>query len=281
MFIDRLPSTRASESTLQEPAQRVADLAAALEPYHQRYERVHDERAVFAYTYFNLTSDLAEFLATPDNNFDDPTWVADLAVAFGNRYMSAMDAIDDWQRSHHDDEASITTLHQMVPRPWADVYWAICHNRSTVLEDLVFAMGAHISYDLPYALLSVGTGIEHLNDYHRMNDVLGSETDAIQDAVTSRYNPLLSQLDHLTKIDEIFTDYWIRVGRSMAWYNAMRLQSPRSKSEAKKSVERTTFYFIQSVRKSGPWPLLRLEGIVRMLFDLTKRWPEPPLDLTT
>lgn len=260
-----------------EPVRRVSDLADELAAYHRRYEATRDSRAVFAYAYLNLTLDLAEWLADPDGPFDDPDWVADLAVAFGARYRTAMDALDDW---HQDDTVDVDdedALHESVPRPWADVYRAICRNRSTVLEDLVFAMGAHITYDLPHALLEVETDTDRLADYHLMNDVLASRTDAIQAVVTNRYNVTISRLERVTGgADEVFTNYWLRVGRSMAWYNAMRLQSPRSRAAAEDAIARSTAALIASVRTTGPWVLRSGYRLARSLLTLTRRWPSPP-----
>lgn len=261
--------------TANEPSRRVAELADELAPYHRRYEGARDSRAVFAFAYFNLTLDLAEWLADPDNAFDDPDWVADLAVAFGSRYRNAMDAIDEWQRDDASDaEAS---LKETVPRPWADVYRAICRDRSTVLEDLVFAIGAHITYDLPYALLDVETETGRLADYHLMNEVLASRTDTIQDIVTNRYNRTIARLDRVIGgADEVFTNYWLRVGRSMAWYNAMRMQSPRSREEAEAAVGRSTSSLIESVRNTGPVFVQTGLRLSRYVLSLTRRWPGPP-----
>lgn len=254
---------------------RVADLADGLAAYHRRYEAERDSRAVFAYTYFNMTHDLAERLARDDAGFDDPGWIADLAEAFATRYMAAMDGLDEWQREHGPDPAVTDSLYRTVPRPWADVYRAICRRRSTVLEDLVVAMAAHITYDLPHALLEVDAETDNLGDYHRMNDVLASGTDAVQDAVTTRYNRVLARLDRIVGgADELFTDYWIRIGRSVAWYNAMRLRSPRSRPDAEGSIERATFHLVRSIRGGGPlrWGV----RLYRELFPLTRRWPHPP-----
>lgn len=264
----------ADSTSATAPADRVAALADDLATFHRRYEADRDNRAVFAYTYFNLTCDLAEELANPDAGFDDPEWVADLAVAFGNRYMLSMNAIDDqW------DVDSSKPPEDVVPRPWGDVYRAICRDRSTVLEDLVFAMAAHITYDLPHALVAVGTDPDRLHDYHLMNDVLAEDTDAIQDAVTARYNWSLSRLDRIAgNADEIFTDYWLRIGRSMAWYNSMRLQSPLSQSEAEGSIERATHHIIRSVRTAGPAPFRWAMDLYRSTSRFARDWPEPPDD---
>lgn len=257
------------------PAYRVADLAEELTPYVQRYERDRDSRAIFAYAYFLLTQHLADRLEASDPDFDEPGWVADLAVAFGDRFMAAMDAIDASRGEPTPDSNAPAELDEAVPRPWNDVHRAICLERSTVLEDLVFAMGAHISYDLPYALLAVGTEPGNLADYHRMNDVLATRTDAIQDAVTDRYNRFLTRFDRMVGGgDELFTEYWIRIGRSMAWYNAMRLQSPRSRTQAEGSINRATFHLIESARSTGPAPVRWGFALYRLLFRLSRRWPD-------
>lgn len=257
-------------------AERVADLADDLAPYHRRYEDARDSRAVFAYTYYNLTRDLADRL-TGGGGFHEPDWVADLAVAFGRRYMTAMDGIDEWER----DPGSAGSLEEAVSRPWADVYRAICRTRSTVLEDLVFAIGAHITYDLPHALLDVGMDAEHLADFHRMNEVMASRTDAIQGAVTDRYNRLVGRLDRIVgETDELLTNYWLRVGRSIAWYNAMRMQSGRSRAAAEGSIERATFHLIESTRSSGPWLLRTGVRAYRWLLPFARRWPGPPAEGT-
>ena len=257
-------------------AERVTKLAYELEPYHVRYEAERDSRAVFAYTYANITHKLAEWLRDPEADVDSPGWVADLAVSFGEHYITAMDAIDEWERTHDADEAARETLYETVPRPWGDVYLAITPRRSTVLEDLIFGMGAHITYDLPKALVQVGTDPDRLGDYHRMNAVLASRTTAIKHAVTDRYNRVLGYLDRVVgQTDEVFTNYWIRVGRSVAWYNAMRLQSPYADAAAAGSIERSTAGLINSVR-GGPLPLRLGSTVYRSAFYAKRQWPETP-----
>lgn len=253
-------------------ANRVAELAENLQPYYEQYEQAKDSRAVFGYAYYNLSLMLADQL-TMTGEFHEPQWVADLAVSFGNRYMSAMDAIDKWKQDPQTHVTLRGLVDESVPRPWADVYLAICQSPSTVLEDLVFAMGAHITYDLPHALVDVGRAKDHLADYHLMNDVLASRTDTIQDAVTNRYNPLIGRIERLVgNADELFTNYWLRIGRSMAWYNAQRLQSPKSREAAEESIALATHHLINSAR-SGPRLMQSGVALHRRLLLLTRRWP--------
>ena len=247
------------------PADRVTELADQLTRYRRRYEAEQDSRAVFAYAYATLTRGLADRLARPDHGFDDPVWVADLATAFGDRYQAAMNSID----------GGTVGPDESVPDPWVAVYRAICLEPSTVLEDLVFSMGAHITYDLPHALVDVGMASTHLRDYHLMNEVLADGTEAIQMAVTGRYNRLFADLDRLAGgADEALTNYQIRIGRSMAWYNAMRLETPGSREQAAASIERTTPALIASVRGEGQWLLRWTLRLVRMGLSTRRTWPD-------
>lgn len=268
------------EANGADASRRVFDLVDELSPYHQRYETARDARAVFAYTYLNLTRGLAERLADPTAGFDDPTWVADLAWAFGRRYMTAMDQLDRWQRtSVSADTTSLDALYADAPRPWVDVYRAICLERSTVIEDLVYAMFAHISYDLPFALLEVDTDVDRLADYHRMNDVLAEHTELIQEIVTDRYDRFLTRIDRLTGgSDEFFTNYGIRVARAVAWYNAMRMRSTISRADAANSIERSTGSFIESIRRPRSRMLAAKFYVARWLSTLIRRWPESQAD---
>jgi hypothetical protein len=277
-------STDVRATDASDASQRVVDLADSLAQYYQRYEADHDARAVFAFSYCNLTRGLAARLADPESGFDDPDWVADLACVFGRRYMAAMDELDQWQRTADGvagDPDSLATLDADVARPWADVYRAICLERSTVLEDLLYGIYAHISYDLPFALLEVDTDVDRLADYHLMNEVLATHTELIQSVVTARYDRLLSRADRVAgTADEFFTNYGIRVARSVAWYNGMRLQSEASREATAASIERSTAAFIDSVRRPRSRVLLGAFSFARYLSSVSRRWPTPQAEAT-
>lgn len=259
-------------------AARVEALAHRLEDYQRRYERARDSRAVFAFAYRNLTLDLADRLAGDDHGFDDPAWVADLALAFGDRYVAAMDAIDAWRAAGAPESA----LYDRAPRPWADVYLAI-EGRSLVVEDLVFAIGAHISHDLPLALGDVDRSPGRLADYHEMNAVLADNTDHVQSAVERRYSHFLRRLDRLlAATDELLTGYAIRTTRSVAWYNAARLAHPPTREAAHGSIDRAVAGLIDGVRAPDAWWLRAGSRVLRTLAR-HRRWPEPaaPADVAS
>src|SRR4051794_1114265 len=171
----------------QTPAESVALIATGLGKNLARYERECRPQAVFAYVYMRLTRRLELALTVGEPAFADPRWVADLAVSLAAGYFTAMERIDAWIASRgveRNAEVSPGDLPDEVPEPWRDAYAASSGDRSYVLEDALFAMMAHISYDLPIALLSMPQGVDvnaHIADFHHMNDVLGAAIDGVQD----------------------------------------------------------------------------------------------------
>lgn len=240
---------------------RLLVLAGRLDEYARRYERQRDSRAVFTNTYAIITRTLASGVA--EIGFHDPEWVTALAEAFAGHYIQALDAFDQ---------------NGDTPRAWAEVFRVLKIKTTSVLEDLVFAMTAHIVNDLPLALLDVGLvdsrQVSHVRDFHKMNDVLGSNIQAIEESVLSRYEPAFKWLDHLGRgYDQILTNYGFRLSRGMAWYNAVRLLDPASAAEAKDSIERSAVQLIDNVRNPPMLSLRIAFRYLRYVAALFRRWP--------
>lgn len=240
---------------------RLFMLAGRLDEYAIRYERMRDSRAVFTHTYGIITRTLAGKIA--DTGFDDVEWIVSLAEAFARHYLLALDAFDQ---------------NGDTPKAWAEVFSVLKLKTTSVLEDLVFAMTAHIVNDLPLALVDVGLvdsrQISHIHDFHRMNDVLGSNIKAIEDDILDRYEPAFKWLDHLGHgYDQILTNYGFRLSRGMAWYNAVRLLDPASSTEAKESIERSAVQLIENVRNPPVLSLRIAYRLLRYVAALFRRWP--------
>ncbi|MFL6098569.1 MAG: DUF5995 family protein [Actinomycetales bacterium] len=260
---------------------KVELVADRLNGYVRRYDETHDHRAAFAFTYFRLTQTLAGSLNRRRPRFRDPDWVADLSVALASQYFRAMDAIDGWlhQKPHQRGHTNRALEQpQGVARPWRDVYQASLVPRSYVLEDVLFSMMAHMSYDLPIALetlASSGKVANHISDYHLMNDVLGSSIDDVQDELAERYWHMMSSLDQLfTRQDELLTNYGIRVARGLAWFNFDRLQDVREHAKARASIERSTAAFIEEIRNPNDWKLRTALTVCRALVPSRRTWPD-------
>jgi hypothetical protein len=247
------------------PEGRVRAIAARLEQDVVRYERARDSRAVFAYGYSLLTRALASALST--DRFEDPDWVAMVAETFAERYFQASEAYD----------------HGLAPpTPWLEVLDAICKQRSSALEDLVFPMTVHIVHDLPLTLVDLGLtaadGTSRVFDHHLVNDVLERTIDTIQESVARRYEPFVGWLDRLgADLDEIATNYGLRVSRGVAWYNANRLLDPASRGDALAAIKRSPLVLVEQVRRPPIWSLRLLFCLTRSIAARFRRWPRYPL----
>lgn len=242
---------------------RFQTIVERMEAYLTRYEAARDSRAVFTYGYIQFTRALWTGLAVAP--FSDPAWVAIMAERFAEKYFEALDALDQGR-------TPVT--------PWREVFDAILGQRSSVLEDLVFGITAHIVHDLPLTLVEVGlyddSGASRVADHHLVNEVLKGAIDGIQDRVASRYEPLVSWLDHLGgDLDEIATDYGLRVSRGLAWYNAIRLLDERSREDALAAVKRGPLVLIEEVRRPPIWSLRFVLRGMRWVSSYFRRWPRP------
>jgi len=249
--------------TTTSSVERLEALAARLDDCARGLEKRKDSRCVFTHAYALMTRRLAVELPTSD--VDDPDWVVALAEAFAAKYFEALEAYD------RGGEA---------PAAWQEVFTTIERRRTSVLEDLVFGVYAHIVRDLPHTLEELGVvdarGHSRLRDHHTVTAIVGRAIDDIQAAVSERYGPYVRWLDHIgNRYDEILTDYGIRLSRGMAWYNALRLDDPRSASSAAAAVEESTRVFVAQVMSP---PLLSLRVFFRAsrwLAGLFRRWPAP------
>ena len=184
----------ATVRALETPEQTIAAIGDDLAQRARAFESARDPRCVFAQAYARLSHELAG--ALPGAGFSDPEWVARLGGVFAGYYLRALHAYD---------------ARALAPGAWATVFHAAEHGRTSVIEDLVLGMTAHIVNDLPQALCDVGLrapdGSSRIADYHRLNDVLGAAIGPIQDEISRRYDPWLHVLDQLFEhYDEILSE---------------------------------------------------------------------------
>jgi Family of unknown function (DUF5995) len=238
--------------------QRLGAVINELRRRADELETQRDGRCVFTRTYARMTLRLADCLE--DGRIDDPEWVTSLSEAFAARYFAALDGTSD-------------------SRAWKEIFAAITGRRprTSVIEDLVFAMTAHIVRDLPYALGDVdflGPGPSHIHDFHAVNAIMGEALEDIQADIAQRYAPAVKFFDRLSKrYDEILTDYGVRLSRGMAWYNAMRLTDPASRSDAARSIEDSPLVFMRNVLSPKRWLIGIMFRTMRVIASVGRRWP--------
>jgi hypothetical protein len=255
-------ATRAQPlQSLDTPRQSIAAIADELERLAGGFERARDPRCVFARAYMRLTRELSR--AVPAAGFADPQWIGQLAQVFAEYYLRALREYD------------AGTLKKGA---WATVFAASERGRTSVLEELVLGMTAHIVNDLPLALCDVGlvapNGQSRIFDYHLLNDVLGRAIEDVQAEVTRRYDPLLRALDHLFEdYDEILTNYGLRISRATAWYNAHRLLDPHSRAAASQAIARSPQVTLDEVLNPPLCSLRFAFRGARLISRAARRWP--------
>lgn len=234
--------------------QRIEAVLEHLVIYLKRYERAHDPRATFTYVYCITT---AFFLEAKDD-FSDPYWVARFVQKFAQEFIDATEAYDQGKE---------------VSLAWLTVFQTAHARNTSILEEMVYGMTAHMVHDLPLVLTKVGmmdrNGKSRIKDFNAISSLLVGGINIIQREVAKRYNPLLGWLDRLAHCkDERITAKSLRLTRGIAWFNAQRLLDPTLQQPLLHQLARFPGNFIRRTRK-------RL--IIRLLSffsQLTRRWPK-------
>jgi hypothetical protein len=257
-------STREQPSPVQRQLeQRLELLAARLDARRVLLEQAQDSRCVFTCAYVMITRRISRSVTTAE--YVEPEWIVELAETFAALYLEALDA---------------SAAGRSAGPAWDSVFEAIDRRHSSVLEDLVFAMTAHIVHDLPRALERVGADGpqgSHVHDFHAVNRAMGEAIDEIETTIAKRYAPAVRWIDHLGgSYSRILSNYGIRMSRGLAWYNATRLTDPASADEARQSTARSVQEFVDQVMDSPIWTTRAALRLGRFVVGLTRRWPTDP-----
>jgi hypothetical protein len=192
-------------TTIREVVQHLDELQA-------QWDAVGDYRGVFVRSYRAIT--LSMQMAVENEEFEDNAWMERLDVQFAREFFDALEAYEQ-------DGA--------VPRCWRLAFDLAIARRTSVLQDLLLGMNAHIVRDLAVALDKVGIGNgaqreSRRRDHDRVNEVLNGMIDDIQRDVSRHYSLALWLFDRIGgRRDEILTDKGIRASRSDAWRGAVNL----------------------------------------------------------
>ena len=190
----------------------IADVIARLDGLVAGWDRNGDYRAVFARSYRIITRRMAK--AIGDGFFEDNAWMAALDIRFAQEYF---DAVDDYDSGTGE-----------VPRCWRLAFQLARFRQTTVLQDLLVGINAHVLHDLAIALNAMGLPPAdralRRRDHDRVNDVLAGLIDEVQADLERRYSWTLGFLDRLLgQDDEALTDEGLRTSRATAWVSAIAL----------------------------------------------------------
>ena len=160
--------------------------------------------------------------------FDDGPRMSAFDATFAARYF---DALATWQAGGK------------PTRAWRVAFGAAERPERLALQTLLVAINAHINLDLAVAAAEVNPGgrIDAFEgDFGRINDIIASLADRIEDAL-ARFSPLLAILDRVGgRNEDQILDFSFREARGEAWRQAVLLAAlePARRADAVSLLDR-------------------------------------------
>ena len=211
---------------------------ARMDEYLDTWVQRDDPRRVFLQCYRAMTGNM---LAAVDKGFfEDPIWVNDLLHHFADYYFNAL----------HCHECG-----EVTPKVWQDVYERSMEGPLHPMQLLMMGVNAHINYDLVFALrdmlkdewpqANAAGRLLRKSDHMKVNQVIASTIDQVQDEVIEPGHPMMAILDRLMgRLDEYLLSQLIAGWRSDVWENAMQLLQcePSGEEEVRQRIENATLH---------------------------------------
>jgi len=191
------------------PAQTIDEVLSERTEIIARARSDGDRAGYFAALYRRVT--VAVKVGIAAGVFDDGPRMARLDVTFANRYL---DALASFRKS------------EPASRCWLAALEATSQHRPIILQHLLLGMNAHINLDLGVAAAETAPGVDFpslRNDFDRINQILASLVDLVEDEVGS-LSPALALLDRIGgRADEAIVNFSIDRARADAWSFASQL----------------------------------------------------------
>lgn len=157
----------------------------------------------FASLYRRVTIEVKDKLGT--GYFDNDARMEKLDVIFANRYLQAY---FDYQEN------------KKVTQAWETTFLKSKDESLIVLQHLLLGMNAHINLDLGIAAAEISNpeNIDSLqNDFNRINDILSSLVNEVQDNLSNIWPILKWILKKLNGSEDLIVDFSMKIARDGAW----------------------------------------------------------------
>ena len=195
------------------------------------FHQTSDFRAVFLRAYFITTRNISRAIHQQEDYdnpiFFEPDWIRRLSGKFASLYF-----------------ASLATFNKdrQEERAWKLAHGMATDKGSSVVQDLLLGINAHINYDLPVALhqnfLEHDDGPDFISlakrkfDHDQVNNILIRSFDDISDTIPREYGGSMKAVDLLTgDIYEKLTHLGLRHYRERVWWDSISLLSARSEDQ--------------------------------------------------
>jgi hypothetical protein len=163
----------------------------------------------FAALYQNVTISVKNKLGT--NYFDDDKRMEQLDAEFANRYLKSY---EDYKKGNE------------ITNSWETAFAESKDKSLIVLQHLLLGMNAHINLDLGIAATEISTQstLHNLqNDFNKINDILSSMVDEVQNDLAKIWPMLLKILKWAKKVDDFLIGFSMNLARDGAWKFANEL----------------------------------------------------------
>lgn len=207
----------------------------------QQLDAACDHRSVFALTYLRTTEAFLQTIRERRRFFRHRRWVIYEDVLFADFYFRAFDRY---------------VRGQPVPDAWRIAFDAAAGGATNAGHDVFLGMNAHIQRDLPYVLARVGLrtpgGRSRKPDHDRVNEILTTVIDRVEDEVAKRYDPFFTLADAKpSPLEELTALELLKSWREGAWRNAERLlnaESPEQRRQVAQSIEAQSRTWAEAIR---------------------------------
>ncbi|HSM25818.1 MAG TPA: DUF5995 family protein [Anaerolineaceae bacterium] len=189
----------------------------------QNWTGTNDSRRIFLSCYQLMTHNTLKAIERDD--FYDSIWVNHMLNRFADYYFIALDKYE--------------TDPQAAPLVWQLAHNASRNSKAMAIQSLLLGVNAHINYDLVLTLVDILTPEwntldeiqrnHRYTDHDRVNTIIASTIDAVQDDILEPAMPFMEFIDNVFgRLDELLISNLIRNWRENVWNNAIQILSNES-----------------------------------------------------
>jgi hypothetical protein len=200
-------------------------MRSALDCFH----RSNDRRAVFLRAYYLITIAVHEAVHQRGRHhgrvFLDPAWIERLAGKFASLYFY-----------------SLTTEERPGERAWKQAHRLATSGRTSVLQDVLLGLNAHINYDLAYGIylnmVEHDDGRDHLVlsrrkfDHDQVNEILVACIPQVKQSLTRDYGGEIRAVGDLAgRVGERAAGLGLAHYRERVWWSAISFLAAADEAE--------------------------------------------------
>lgn len=200
------------------PIRSIDEVIEALEDIIQKAGEGNSSLAYFAVLYQKVTIKVKEGIQ--GSFFDDGPRMEQLDIVFARRYLDAYYAYEKNSVENTIDGPGNSEVEATITDSWKEAFDLSRDTKLTVLQLLLLGINVHINLDLGIAAaeISKGRNIEDLHDdFNRINEVLSSLVNEVQDNLSNIWPPLKFILKKTGRLDDLIVDFSMEIARDGAW----------------------------------------------------------------